>query len=74
MKTNHPLAAWIDQRMSRAEFARRVEISPPFLSQVLQGKRGMSLELSVRIERETGGEFTAARLLEQQMAMMEAAR
>lgn len=66
MQTAHPLIDWIDARMSRAEFARRVETSEPHLSLILQRKRGVSLDLAVRIENETAGEFTAARLLREQ--------
>lgn len=73
MQTTHPLAAWIDAWGSRREFARKVNCHETHLSNVLQGKKGLSLDLAVRIEEITGGEFTAARLLQEQKAMMEAA-
>lgn len=68
MMASHPLIDWIDARMSRSEFARQVETSEGHLSLVLQRKRGLSLDLAVRIENATAGEFTAARLLREQQA------
>lgn len=68
MDVIHPLAAWIDARMPRAEFARKAGMSEPHLSQVLQRKRGLSLDVAVRIEAATEGEFTPARLLEESTA------
>ncbi len=62
----HPLATWIDARMPRSEFAKKAGMSEPHLSQVLQRKRGLSLDVAVRIEAATDGEFTAARLHEEQ--------
>lgn len=70
---NHPLAAWIDANTSRVEFARAIKINKSHLSLILQGKRGMSLKVAARIEAETGGEFTAGRLLQEQQAMMQSA-
>lgn len=64
MQTTHPLSAWIDARTTDADFARQAGISKSHLSLVLAGKRGLSLELAVRIEQITEGAFTAARLLE----------
>jgi plasmid maintenance system antidote protein VapI len=69
MAMAHPLAAWIDARMSRAAFADKVGASQSHLALLLQGKRGISLELAVQIEKTTAGEFTAARLLKVQKAM-----
>lgn len=57
------LAEWIDENVgSDAEFARRCGISRGHLSSILQGKRGMSADLQARIEIETAGVFTGARL------------
>lgn len=47
------------QKISRAAFAERVGISQPYLSQLEAGKRVPSLELAVRIERETDGAVLA---------------
>lgn len=71
--TNHPLAPWIKERMPDAQFAKAAGISKSHLSLILQGKRGLSLDLAVRIEEITEGEFTAARLLKEQRTMMDAA-
>lgn len=68
----HPLADWIDARMSRSEFAERAGTSEPHLSLILQRKRGLSLDLAVRIEELTEGAITATRLHELQQP--EAAR
>lgn len=65
MSTNHPLAEWIDARMSRAAFARKAGISEPHLSLILQGKRGLSLDLAVAIEIATENEVTAAMMLQE---------
>lgn len=73
MQTNHPLSQWIDQRMTDAEFAGKVGISKSHLSLILQGKRGLSLDLAVRIEEITKGEFPAARLLREQKTITDAA-
>lgn len=64
MQAIHPLADWIDARMSRSAFAEKVGTSEPHLSLVLKRKRGISLELAIRIEDATDGEMTAAKLLE----------
>lgn len=72
MISNHPLAQWIDSRMRDTEFAQQAGVSKSHLSLILQGKRGMSLDLAVRIEQITEGEFTAARLLHEQKLMTEA--
>lgn len=68
MITNHPLADWIDARMSRAAFARKAGISEPHLSLILQGKRGLSLDVAIAIERATENEVTAAIMQQQQPA------
>lgn len=64
------LAEWIDENVgSDAEFARRLGVSRGHLSSILQGKRGMSAELQARIEMETGGLFTGARLQRERQAL-----
>lgn len=68
----HPLAAWIDERMSRRDFAGKAGCSESHLSNTLKGKSPMSLELAVKIEEITAGEFPAARLLREQKSRMEA--
>lgn len=62
MESLRKLAAWIDERGSRAEFAKSVGISEPHLSLVLDGKRGLSLKAAAAIERETKGAFKCAEL------------
>lgn len=59
-----PLAAWIDARMSRAEFARLAGMSASHLSLVLSGERGLSLRQAVVIETVTGGEILAGSLFQ----------
>lgn len=71
MNMVHPLETWMKARMSQREFARLVGIHESHLSNVLQGKSGLSLDLAVRIEGITDGEFTAARLLHEQKIMTE---
>ncbi|WP_291854790.1 hypothetical protein [Bradyrhizobium sp.] len=67
----HPLAEWIDANVgSDAEFARRLGISRGHLSSILQGKRGMSADLQARIEVETNGAFTGARLQRERKTLM----
>ena len=73
MQGPHPLIAWIDERMSRRDFAGQAGTSESHLSLVLQRKAGISLKLAVRIEELTGGEFTAARLFQEQGVPAEAA-
>lgn len=47
-----------DNRISPAEFARRLSISRSHLHEVLKGRKGASLELALRIQEETDGEVT----------------
>jgi plasmid maintenance system antidote protein VapI len=51
----HPLKAWIDANSSQAQFARSVECSESHLSDLLAGKKRPSLDLALRMSRETGG-------------------
>lgn len=57
MELIHPLAAWIDARMTRSAFAKLVGTSDPHLSLFLNRKRGLSLNVALAIERETAGAF-----------------
>jgi len=44
-----------DNGISREDLARRLGISRPYLSLLELGKRVPSLDLAIRIDRETGG-------------------
>ena len=68
MKPNHPLSKWIEGRMPDFEFARLAGISKSHLSLILNGKRRPSLELAIKIEKITRGEFPPARLLRDTVA------
>lgn len=55
----HPLAQWFEARKAnKAEFARRVGISRSHLTLIIQGKRGVSVDVAKRIAEETGGDFS----------------
>ena len=63
MMEKHLLESWmIEHDVSRAEMARRMKMSESFLSQVLSGKRWLSLSKAVRAETITGGVVTAVKL------------
>ena len=55
MDSPHPLKVWIDANTTQAEFARQVGCSAPYLSDLLKGKRGVSLELAIVMSQQTGG-------------------
>lgn len=66
---SHPLKTWLSNApLKRGEFARCVGCSPAHLTLVTQGKRGVSLELALNIQRETNGEVTVEQLLEAKQA------
>ncbi|WP_367998669.1 helix-turn-helix transcriptional regulator [Shimia thalassica] len=46
--------------LSRTDWAKRLEISKSYMSDLLNGKRIPSLEVAVRIERATGGAVPAS--------------
>ncbi|WP_413777642.1 helix-turn-helix transcriptional regulator [Thalassovita sp.] len=46
--------------ISQSEFAKRIEVSAPFLSLLIGGRRSPSLSLAFRIETETKGAVPAA--------------
>lgn len=48
-----------DSGESRAHWAEKLGISKPYLSDLLNGKKQPSLEMAVKIERETGGAVPA---------------
>lgn len=53
----NPLARWIetqDPRPTQAQLADRIGISEPFLSQIISGKRAVSLNTAGRISAVTG--------------------
>lgn len=54
--------------MTRTAFAESVSCSLPHLTLVAQGKRGVSLELALNIERKTNGAVTAEQLLRARQA------
>lgn len=58
MASMHPLKAWIDENTTQVRFAREVACSEAHLSDILNGKKGVSLDLAVRISRATGGLVT----------------
>ncbi|RJO75450.1 MAG: XRE family transcriptional regulator [Myxococcales bacterium] len=55
MESLHPLKVWIEGNTTQAEFARKVGCSGPYLSDLLNGKRGVSLKLAIAMSRATGG-------------------
>jgi DNA-binding transcriptional regulator YdaS (Cro superfamily) len=74
MHASHPLESWLaNAPVKRGEFAKSVGCSPSHLTLVTQGKRGVSLELALSIERETGGAVTTKQLLEARRAHEEQA-
>lgn len=64
MLKRHPLDIWLHESpLTRTKFAESVSCSLPHLTLIAQGKRGVSLELALNIERETNGAVTAEQLL-----------
>jgi transcriptional regulator with XRE-family HTH domain len=55
MESPHPLKVWIEANTTQAEFARQVGCSAPYLSDLLKGKRGVSLDLAIAMSEKTGG-------------------
>jgi 3,4-dihydroxy 2-butanone 4-phosphate synthase/GTP cyclohydrolase II len=50
------LRDWLEKnRVSRADFAKRVGVSDVQITRVINGDRQASLKLALAIERETGG-------------------
>ena len=68
----HPLGKWLGKnRVKQADFARSIGCSEPHLSLVAQGKRGVSLELALSIERETHRGVTVEQLLDSKLEAAE---
>lgn len=60
----HPLDPYLQKtEQSQSAFARRVGVSPHFMSRVIAGIRYPSRKTAERIEVETDGAVTAADLL-----------
>ena len=60
----HPLAVWLESAgIARYRFADRIGVSPSHVTLLSQGKRGASLRVALKIERETGGAVQAKQLL-----------
>lgn len=69
MEQTHPLAEHLNRTgEAQASFARRVEVSEPHLSLIINGKRGASLDLAARIEKITKGKVKAVELLKREVA------
>jgi 3,4-dihydroxy 2-butanone 4-phosphate synthase/GTP cyclohydrolase II len=50
------LRDWLEKnRVSRADFAKRVGVSDVQITRIINGDRQASLKLALAIERETGG-------------------
>lgn len=65
MEAQHPLDTWLESAdVKRSDFAKNIGCSPSHLTLVSQGKRGVSLELALSIQRETDGAVTVEQLLE----------
>lgn len=59
-RTRHPLRLWlIGRQETQAEFADRIGISGPFLSDIIHGKRRPSLNTLDAISVGTNGAITA---------------
>jgi plasmid maintenance system antidote protein VapI len=58
METPHPLKTWIDDNTTQAQFARTVECSESHLSDVLAGKKSVSIGLAVRMSKATDNQVS----------------
>ena len=58
MSAKHPIAVWIEshEEISQAEFARMSGCDEGHLSQILAGKRGVSLKTAKLLSDATGGD------------------
>lgn len=68
-QTTHPIAELFGPDLSRDKFCERVGMSKSHLSLMLKGRRGLSYDLAVRIEKEFPS-LPAADLLKHQKAIM----
>lgn len=69
MERDHPIAKYLEKTgETQAEFARRVGISGPYLSQILRWERGVKLVTAQKFERATMGSVKMADLIRQEPA------
>lgn len=50
----HPLKTWIDDNTTQAQFARDLKCSESHISDILKGKKRVSLDLALKISEATG--------------------
>lgn len=60
----HPLQDWIDGNTTQARFAAAAELSEPYLSEILNGKKTPSLKMAAKLSRATGGAVPIAAFIE----------
>jgi len=60
MSEAHPLKVWIDRNTSQAQFARDLKFSESHLSDIIKGKKRVSLDLAMKISAATGGAVSVA--------------
>ena len=64
MQARRPLEIWLSKsKKRRVEHARNIGCSPSHLTLVAQGLRGASLDLALKIVRETRGAVKVSQLL-----------
>ena len=55
MDEPHPLKAWLEnENTTQAQFARDLRCSESHISDILKGKKGVSLDLAIKISAATG--------------------
>lgn len=64
LRTDHPLAHWIDARMTRRDFARMAGTPAAHLSCILNRKRLPSLQLAGKFSQLTNGEIPVGAFVE----------
>lgn len=63
MSDSHPLRSYLaERRIADKDFARDLGISAPLLSLIISGRRRVTLDLSLTIERKTEGAVTCEML------------
>lgn len=62
----HPLQSWIEQNTTQARFAATADMSEPYLSEILSGKKTPSLKMAAKMSRATGGVVPIAAFLADQ--------
>lgn len=68
MQTPASLSEWISAHTTQAKFARVIGCSESHLSLLLDGKRGASLSLALKISEATGGAVPLRALLRDEAA------